>query len=284
MRKLEPIDISIISAHMGRFQTAIVALVVFAITVHAYITRNTTRSHAPLVIAVPDGTLGRACEPVTRLIARQTARPMETVHGWPVDAEVYLMPTAVFMRERDRLGLQALFGMGRTGGERAVVVARRGVEEPPRAARDVLVGPPGSLNGCWAQLRALAARGVRVPRADSLRVSPEGGREVVWAVAEGQAPYGACRHSEVHGDSTVTVVLEAPAVPDLIVAARGPDAGYVRARLGPLAGIVDGSRPDEADRDAVELAAERGLGTFRPVTPVQMKEIDALYAFMMARE
>lgn len=287
MKRLEPVDISIISAYMGRFQTAIVALLVFAITVHAFITQGSTRSHSTLTIAVPGGELGRACDPVTRIVERATERPTQTVvaeDGWTTTSELYLMPAADYVRERKRLGLEPLFAMGRAGGDRAVVVSRPGAPWPPHSARDVLVADTRSLNECWVQMRALAGRGLHIPRADSLRVAPGRRAErVVCAVSAGEADFGACRASDVDGDTTLAVSLAVVAVPEVIVAARRSDADYLRSRLTPVVEMIDERRPGQADRDAVELAADRGLATFRPVTPVQMDELRAVFEFMKAR-
>ena len=117
--RIKPIDISIISGYLGRFQTTIVALLVIAITAHAFMTRNTARGHVPLVIAVP-GDSGRF-EPFGRIIARRSARTVKlAVDEWTDAAELFVLPPQEFFRHREALGL--------TGDSRVLAFLSEGPE------------------------------------------------------------------------------------------------------------------------------------------------------------
>lgn len=294
--KLQLIDVNIVSAYMGRFQTGIVALLVLGITAHALVTRGSARGHVTMVLAAPAGDEvdGGVCETFARLVARRTSRSVVVASGrWDDASELYLMPTVEFMERREELGLRALFGVGTVAWDHAVIVAREKANGVPRDAGEVLVESPWSLNACWVQLRALASERVPVPRsADSLRCAPGHGAErVIMAVLAGTERYGACRRSDLDRmtrrgtlrPDDLDVVLEAPALPELIVAAREADARYVVDCLGGLGAVFEDPQTSPRDRDTVELLRERGMGSFRPVSGSQLAAIESVFEFMTAR-
>jgi hypothetical protein len=115
---------------------------------------------------------------------------------------------------------------------------------------------------------------------------------VVLDVLSDAAAYGACRSSDlarlrqrgVVGPGDLEVVLEVPALPELIFASREDDASYLVDRLGGLGAVFEDPSASPRDRDVVELLKERGVGSVRPVTGSQLAELEAVFEFMCARE
>jgi hypothetical protein len=293
--KLQIIDVTIVSGYMGRFQTVIVALMVLAITAHALVTRGDARGHVTMTVAVPASEFGESVfEPFSRLIARRTSRSVVLTRGdWERPAEVYVMPAIEFMERREALGLRALFSVTAANRDQAVIVTRAGTTSIPTDAGEVLFGPLRSLNACWVQLRALARDRVPVPvSADSLVcVSSGGGDRVISAVLSGAVEYGACRSSDIArlerrgviSPDEIGVVLEAPTLPEFIVAARAEDVGYVVNSLGGLGAVFEAPSSSPRDRDLVELLTERGFGSFHPTSGSQIADLETLLEFRAAR-
>jgi hypothetical protein len=278
---VKPIDISIISEYLGRFQTVIVALLVIAIAAHAFVTRNAARGHVPLTLAVPSD--GGRFEPLARIIARRSARTVElAVNEWTDSAELFVLPPHEFFRRRGSLGLKALFTLSERPADRALIVSRRSDTAVPDDAAAVLFSTPESVNGCWVQLYSLSRRKARVPASlDSLQFA--GGKDagrVVWAVVNGLARFGACRASDLDETDAdrVRVVFQTPALPDYIVAARADDEAYFLDRLDGLGLLFEA--PGEEDHDAVALLRERGIGAVREVSKAQLEELSSVCEFM----
>jgi hypothetical protein len=248
----------------------LVAAAVVTIAVHAYVTRKEARNHLPLTIAV-SGEASRF-EPLARLVSRRTSR-VTTVQPSP-PAELFVMPSMTFVRRREGAALKGLFGIWVAEGDRAVIVAATGRREPPQRLGDILFTAPESINGCWAQVRALGIQA----SPDSMRFAPGGDpSRVVWAVESGEVAYGACRASDLRRSGVVLdVVLETPALPEWIVAARAADASYFTARLGDLGASFANPSSVPAERYLVELLAERGLGTFHPLSPAHLARLEGV--------
>jgi hypothetical protein len=279
--RIKPIDISIISGYLGRFQTAIVALLVIAITAHAFMTRNTARGHVALVIAVP-GDPGRF-EPFGRIIARRSARTVKLVaEEWTDAAELFVLPPQEFFRHREALGLTPLYALSERASDRAVIISRRSESAPLDDAAEVLFTTPESVNGCWVQLYSLHHREARMPSSlDSLQFAGgEDGGRVVWAVESGMVRFGACRASDLGKPDAerVRVVFQTPALPDFIVATRAGDERYFADRLEGLGLLLEA--PGEEERDLVELLRDRRIGAARTVSKAQLEDLGSVCRFV----
>ena len=282
--RIKPLDISIVSAYLGRFQTAIVALLVIAITAHAYLTRGSARGHVALTMAVP--ATGDRYEPLARLISNHVHRSVDLApEQWDDRAELFVMTPDVYFQHRRSLDLVPLFSLSEHAGDRALIVGGRDETVPPTDVADVLFSGPGSINGCWVQLHALSRRKARFPQtADSLRFEPGAdSRAVVWAVRHGKVRFGACRSSDLSGAGAagrdeVNVLVQTPALPELIVASRAQDRDYFLKRLVGLAATFDSPQP--ALRDAVEVLRARGIGSVRAASQSQVEELAQVREFV----
>lgn len=280
MNRVKPIDISILSAHMGHIQTAVVAAVVVGLALHAWFTRSSVRDDEVLTIAI-DGDADRM-DPLVRLIARRTSRvtDVESIGGM-ARADLVVMPSLEFTRRRDELALVALFGLEAAPGDRALLVAAPGHTGLPRRIDEVLFSGPASVNGCWVQLSVLDGNLAVPATVDSLRFVPGAdAARVPWAVARGDAGFGACRASDLDGADTLAVVLEQAALPEWIIAARPEEAPYFRERLAPLADAFADPGAHSDELDLVELLAGRGLGSFRGISPGQWSRLEEAGAVM----
>jgi hypothetical protein len=295
--RIKPVDVSIVSSYMGRFLTAIVTLLVFAITIHAYVTHGGDLAHVEFSIGVTAGE--GFLEPLRELVARSTSRRVGIVVGedkWDSTCELYVLPLVDFLRLRDAMRLRGLFALGAMPNDRAVVVAGGGTTVDPSAIRagDVLFESPSSANGFWAQLMALSRLGVGTPPGgiDELRFASSGGDgvRIVYLVADGVHRFGACRASNMAGliergglqPGEVTVVLDAPALPEFVVATAESDAAYFARELGELGAVID-DPGSSGWRDTAELLRARGIGSFRPISPALTTELDAVGEFVTAR-
>jgi len=294
--RIKPIDISIVSSYMGRFLTAIVAALVFAITIHAYATRGSDLAHVEFAIGMtaPEG----FAEPLRELVAASTSRRVGLAAGedkWDATCELFILPLCDFLELRGKMHLHGLFSLGAAPNDRAVVIARGAETADPSRLRsaDILFAGPDAPNGYWAQLMALSRAGAPLPDGSAgLRFTPDngGGERVVYSVVDGVTRYGACRASDVSrlvdrgqiAAGEVSVALDTPALPEFVVAAPEAKVAYFARKLGGLGALIDD--PGESGwRDTVELLHERGIGSFRPISRTQMTELDAVAAFISSR-
>lgn len=299
----KPFDIGIVTVYMGRFATLIVAVLVLAITVHALVTWKSDRSHVKLSVAVATrpGVGGPELyhEAIAQILAQRTARSVSLVYdvdAWADSCELFVLPILDFARLRGPLGLRGLYALGAATGDRAVLIARgeSHVDLASASSTDVLFAAPTSPNACWEQLMALSERGVAVPgKLDGLHFASPGGdcERVVYSVVNGVRPLGACRSSDLAAlirrgaleQGEVSVVLAVPAAPEAIVAARERDAEYFRDHLDSVDGFLHDPSLSPRDRDAVGLLRDRGVGSFRPLSPAQLERLEALVGFVSTR-
>ncbi len=301
--KVRLIDITVVSAYMGRFLTAIVSAMVIAVTVSALVSKGGIRDHQTLSVGVPpmrgvDAT-EEYFEPLRLLLALESGRKVEVnshTPGWCDRCELHLLPIAEFVAAAAERDLVPLYSICRTrsGADAAVVVARsddfRSVVPTPQ---NVMFVDPQSVNGCWVQLEQLESRGFTSPdRVASLRFAPmPSAARVVFSVLMGASAYGACRQSDLTelvaaGDldrNELQVVFSSPAVPELVVACRPADAEYYRHLLSRTAARIAVLESSGMVREAALLLRSRGMRSMRPVSQDELDRTVALFDLMQER-
>jgi len=263
--KIQVIDVTIVSTYMGRYLTALVALLVFAITLSAIFSDGGSNA-GPLTVAVPsrgdtDYTL-RHFEPLRAALERMAGAPvLLEVSGekWPASCAYLVMSTHEYLRSHESEGLVALYSIEPRGGLRgAVVIAGKSAPAMTAGVRpgDILFTGPHAINGCWLQMQALERDGVvPAPEMDKFAFAPPPGHgeRVVYSVASGNYPFGAvAQHilDEMLLDRRVlpgeidVVLREAPLPEMLLCARRQGDAGANALR--PPADSPPPPRPGEA--------------------------------------
>ncbi|MCK5617844.1 MAG: hypothetical protein KAJ17_00515, partial [Candidatus Krumholzibacteria bacterium] len=102
--KVRLIDITVVSAYMGRFLTAIVSAMVIAVTVSALVSKGGIRDHQTLSVGVPPmrGVVDTEdyFEPLRLLLALESGRKVEVnshTPGWCDRCELHLLPIAEFV-------------------------------------------------------------------------------------------------------------------------------------------------------------------------------------------
>jgi len=301
--KLRMIDINIVSAYMGRFLTAIVTVIVLAITISALLGGGGLRGHRALLVEVPAVGLEQAAAdwygPFRDLLAMETGRAVAVRARTGADGsgdrcELYVMPAREFVAAGQARDLVPLFSVCplELRRDEAVLIARRGAPIPEvPAAYDVLFSGPNSVNGCWLQLGILAEMGFHVPkRIGTLRFAETSGAgtRVVYSVLLGRYALGACRASDLAravdsggvGKDELTVVRSIPAVPEVIVASRRADADYYRRVLGRTAARIAHPQSSGRERGAVERLKSRGVRSLRPITEEDLRRARAIFEEM----
>ena len=239
--KIKVIDISIVSTYMGRYLTAVVAVLVVAITISALFSSGGWETTGDLVVAVPmresDEETLRHFEPLRTLIEQRVGRSVRLeVRGqyWPEACHLYVMSIHEFHRVRDERQLTAIYSVEPAGGlAGAVIISGGDSKETPAgvSGADVLHMAPHSINGCWIQLRALEERGVVfAPSLEDLEYAPPPGRaeRVVYSVALGQYRIGTVPRMAVDKmlsdrrivPGEVTVVATFPSLPETVLCVR----------------------------------------------------------------
>jgi hypothetical protein len=304
--KIRLIDINIVSSYMGRFLTAIVTVLVLAITISALMSEGGIRGHTALVLGLgPVGTIDETLdhyEPFRSLLASETGRKVE-VHAlepeMPAPCELYVLPVRQFIEHGYDAGLAPLYSTCRMDGGRdsAVLISRPGLAPPDLSALtadDVIFAGPGSLNGFWLQLRVLESGGFAAPRnLDGLNFASvgNGGARVVFEVLVGDYVLGACRKSDLSelveagsvGDHEITVVRAVPALPEWIIACRVEDLDYYAGLLDGIATrLATPGRPPRND-DTAALLKARGVRSLRPVFSEELELAATLFAEMQDR-
>lgn len=304
--KVRLIDINIVSSYMGQFLTAIVAALVFAITISALTSKGGVRDHLTLVMGVaPVGTGDETLdyyEPIRCLLAKETGRSV-TVHslegGWDSGCELYITPVEEFLHRSEEAGLTPLYTTCRAsrGRDSAVLISRPGWDPSGLSAltpADVIFAGAGSPNGCWLQLHLLEKEGFAAPgglNALNFAPVPSGGSRVVFEVLMGGYTLGACRKSDLDDmveagslrEGEVVVVRDVPALPERIIACRKKDQDYYSGLFQKIS--VRLSTPTRSPRtdDTAELLEARGIRSLRPVTSEELSLASDLFAQIRRR-
>lgn len=312
--KLQVIDFNVVSAYMGRFLTAIVAVAVIGITASALLSRNRSAERGVLTVAVPpagsmdDAHPARAArasrgfhDSLRLLLARESNRPVDVRESGPTgDAGagcgLFLMAVEEYLAEREEKGLVALYAVDRSahGRDRAVVIAR-----PANAplsdfsgigTEQCVFSGPRSLNGCWVQLELLEAEGFRAAEGYRSLHFPEAGgaARVVFSVLFEGYTLGACRRSDIDdltadgsiAEDEVAVIRSGPAVPELVFACRGSDAVYFGHVLEGFALRLANPGDDPEEQVAAALLARGGMRSVRPITGEEITRAAALLGRM----
>jgi hypothetical protein len=312
--KLQVIDFNVVSAYMGRFLTAIVAVAVIGITVSALLSRSRGAERGVLVVAaLPAGPLEAArtarATRATRgfhdslrlLLARESNRPVAVRESGPAgDAGagcgLFLMAMEEYLAQREEEGLVALYAVDRSahGRDRAVLIARpSGAPSPEFAgigADQCIFSGPSSLNGCWVQLELLEAEGFRAGEGtQSLHYPKAGGAaRVVFSVLFEGYTLGACRRSDIENliaegsiaEGEVAVVRSSPAVPEMVFACREPDAAYFGRILAGFALRLANPGDDPEEQVAAALLGSGGMRSVRPIAGEEITRAAALFGRM----
>lgn len=296
--KIKPIDISIVSAYLGRFPTAIVAALVFAITFHALFAGPGMRAHRTFRVAVAEnGAPPDFYQPLATLLAYVSGRAVDLVpcnadEGGCAPCELYLVPALDAVAS----GLEIVAGTwAGDPSERAVFLAAAGtgVAFDSVSVDDIIFASPTSVNGCWAQMDALERLGRPLPATiDDLdfAASRGTGPGPIWAVVLGDAPLAACRASDVDafGEETglndaVTVVRSAPALPEMVLACHSADRAYIEARLRAAELVLEGEG-GAGVRDSAALLRDRGIAAIHPMGRDQMRALERVRALARRME
>jgi len=276
-----------------RYRTAVVAAIVVALAVAAYVDRGRT---GVLTVGVCDvvGAPPSArvpAEAIAALLGYETGRAVRLAcaegDAAAAGAELAVVPALEFarLRARGHVALFAARGSAPPDADRAVLVARRGGSVDPAEveAGDVVFQSPEQVNGYWQQLRWLVENGARLPAGGLVFAPPPGRAErVVLEVTLGERALGACRLSDLQRlwevgivrRDEVAVLFDAPALPEWIVACRGADRGLFERALSGLPGAL-GRAPGAVAR----TLREHGVGGFEPVTPAALDALDTLAVF-----
>jgi hypothetical protein len=299
--KLQLIDINIVSEYMGRFLTAIVTVLVLALTVSALVSEGGIRGNRVLVVEVTVESDGESIvaqtESLKYLIARESGSSVEIRPGsgeWCEDCDLFILPVREFLTERELRGLQALYAAYPDPSKRdaAVLIARHGntalgTIDPG----SVVFTDPDSPNGCWLQLYMLESKGFTIPGdIAALRFAPDGrgAAWVVFSVLFGEYTVGACRQSDLSrlvaagslNREDLAVVSREPAIPETILAARPESAEKMRTVLDGIAALLSGEAMTDRERAEVDRLRYAGIGSLLPVSDRDLDRAAELFERM----
>lgn len=308
--KIRLIDINIVSSYMGRFLTAIVAVLVLSITVAALVDEDGNRDHKVLVLGVAGlGSTEKTLEyyePFKDFLARSSGRAVKVrVIDGEIDpeCELYLLPWREYFYGGRNLALLPIYSVCRVSGGRdsAVLIVRGDRDAADLTAlgpSDVVFAHPHSFNGFLIQLRALESRGaggfaVPVDPGELHFVGPPGAEtRVVYEVLLGRYTAGACRRSDVDrlveagelARDEIAVSLAMPALPEQIIACREADREYYLDLLESMATRLASPGGSTSERDTAALLRSRRIRSLRPVIPEEVALAEELYDQARERE
>lgn len=281
--KIKVIDFSIVSTYMGRYLTAVVAVLMFAITLSALLSGGGTPVEGTVIVGVPSRgdaeTTLDFFEPLRSLLERNiamTVRLEVCEDSWPESCDFLVMSVHEFQRLRESESLVAIFSVEPPGGwSGAAIIAGGSVGEIPSdvSGDDALFTAPHSINGCWVQLRALEERGVVFPAMlDELEFAPPPGHaeRVVYSVATGRYRLGAVPRRVVSrmisegkiAADEVAIVATLPSMPETVLCHR--EGGRVPEPLTTRAETVFGP-------------------VLSPIGAAEIAQLDALFEYVSSR-
>lgn len=236
---------------LTRYETAIVAAIVIALTVSALL--SPVRDE-PLVLCLLDD--GGGAEAMEMRLARVlgNAGDREVVTEWcrgvpGAHCDAVVMSVHAYRRLGRAAGWEPIASIDQPAS--AVVIARADdtVDVSELQPTDIIFTSPRDINGCWLQLRSVVGPDATPRMAHGeLRFAegPSAAMAVVREVAAGNVRAGAVPREAV-GDARLRVVREIASLPEMLLCSRAENVEKMAPLLAEDPGL-DAFTPDDSSR------------------------------------